>query len=224
MHFLGNLITSIEALLLSWAGKIPLELFAFLGSIIEEIIAPIPSPLVMATAGSISFIQHKAFVYLLLIAFISTIGKTLGCLFFYVLADKAEDIIMPIFGKFFGITHKEIEGLGKHFNGTNKDDIILIILRAIPIMPSTPISLACGFIKLNMFTFIRSTMIGAFFRSLMFLYLGYSGAGAIAYGLENISSLIQILIALLLVIFLGFIYYKRGKSDLLKSLKQKIKI
>lgn len=218
------LFKGIEIWLIALAGKIPIGLFAFFGSIIEEIVAPIPSPLVMTTVGSIAFVQHKPLVFLLLMALIATVGKTIGCLFFYFVSDKVEDIIIPRFGKFIGVTHKDIEGIGKHFNGTWKDDVILIILRAIPVMPSTPISLACGFIKLDIKTFIRSTMIGAYIRSLTFLYLGYAGMSTITSGIESTKSIIEIIVAILIVIFFAFIYIKRGKGNLLENLRKKLHI
>jgi membrane protein DedA with SNARE-associated domain len=224
MGSISVLFKNLEVWLIALAGKIPIALFAFLGSIIEEIVAPIPSPLVMTTVGSIAFVQHKPLVFLLLMALVSTIGKTIGCLFFYFISDKFEDIIMPRFGKFIGLSHKDVEGIGKHFNGTWKDDVILIILRAIPIMPSTPISLACGFIKLDIKTFIRSTMIGAYFRSLTFLYLGYAGMSTVTSGIESTKSIMEIIVVIIIVVFFAFIYIKRGKGNFLETLRKKLHI
>lgn len=224
MDEVSDLFKNMELWLIMLAGKIPIALFAFIGSIIEEIVAPIPSPLVMTTVGSIAFVQHKPLIFLLLMAFISTLGKTIGCLFFYFLSDKVEDLIIPKFEKLIGVSHKDIERIGKHFNRTWKDDVILIILRAIPVVPSTPISLACGFIKLNIKTFVRSTMIGAYFRSLTFLYLGYAGMSTAVGGIENTKSVVEIIVAIFLVIFFAYIYIKRGKGNFLQHLRKKLHI
>ena len=42
---------TLEQTLLSYADKLPLEIFLFIGSIVEEVIAPIPSPFVPVAAG-----------------------------------------------------------------------------------------------------------------------------------------------------------------------------
>lgn len=221
-----SFFVSLEHYLVALASQVPLELFAFVGSVIEELVAPIPSPLVMATAGSIAQAQGKTFAYLALIALISAASKTFGCWFFYFIADKVEDIFSRRWGKLLGFSHKDVEKIGSQFDGTRKDDLILILLRAFPIMPSTPISLACGFIKLNLRTYLQSTLIGAFFRSAFFLYLGYSGLEiyrSILEGIDSAQSVMNILIVLLLGGFLAWVYYKRGKGELFEWFKRKIK-
>lgn len=220
-----NIFVVLEQWLINWASHVPLEIFALVGSLIEEIIAPIPSPLVMATAGTIAQAQNKTLSYLFLISGISALSKTFGCWFFYVVADKAEDIFSRKLGKFFGFSHKDVEKIGKHFDGTKKDDLILILLRAFPIMPSTPVSVACGFIKLNMRTYLQSTVIGSFFRSFTFLYLGFSGLEvyrSLLEGIDNVQSIVNIFIAVVLVVFFGLLYYKRGKGDVFEWLKRKL--
>jgi len=216
-----QILYSIENWVITLSEHVPLGVFVFVGSIIEEIVAPIPSPLVMATAGTLAFAQGKEVLYLVFLSVIASAGKTLGCYFFYFLADKTENVILGRFGKLIGFSHKEVEGLGRHFNHTRKDDFVLILLRAIPVMPSTPISIICGFIKLDKITFIRSTFIGYFFRNLMFLYIGYVGLSTyhqMLQGFDNLESLITMFIGATLVVIIGIGYYKRGKGDLHKSL------
>jgi len=218
------MIKNLELFLLALAYKVPLMFFVSIGSLLEEIIAPIPSPLVMATAGTIAKAQNKSIFYLFLIASLASVSKTIGCWFFYILADKAENFVSKKLGIFFGFSHKEVENIGRYLNGTTKDDLVLIFLRALPIMPSTPISLACGFIKLNIFTFIRSTLIGAFIRSSLFLYLGYSGLAIyrlMINGINNIESAMNIVVVFVLAVFLGWVYFKRGKGDFQKWFKKK---
>ncbi len=219
-----SLIHQIEISLLAWAAKVPLEIFAFVGSIIEEIVAPIPSPLIMATAGTIASTQGKEILFLFWIAAIAAIGKTIGCWFFYFIADKAEDFLLGKFGKLIGFSHQEVESIGKHFSGTKKDDLVVIFLRALPIMPQTPVSIACGLIKMDLSHYIRSTLIGAFLRSLMMLYIGYSSINflkSLVEGMNSVESWMNIGIAVVFVAILGFVYWKRGKIDFLKFLKHK---
>lgn len=218
------MIETLQAYLISFAQVVPLEIFAFLGSILEEIIAPIPSPFVMTSAGTFIAAQNRNLVTIFWIATISSIGKVFGQVFFYVLADKAEDFVLNKIGKHIGFSHKEVESIGKNFNGSKTDDIVLAILRAIPIMPSTPISLVAGFIKLNMRTFVVSSFIGNFIRSLTFLYIGYEGLTALTQGIDSLESLVKIGLLLVLGVAVLIIYYKRGKGGFNDFLKKKLKI
>ncbi|HOM78226.1 MAG TPA: hypothetical protein PLT50_03430, partial [bacterium] len=132
-----QIFSQIMAYLELLANKIPLELFTFLGTILEEMLAPIPSPFVMGITGSIAQAQNKALGYIIVIAIIGAFGRIVGASFLYLISDFAEDIVIGKFGKFIGLEHDFVESIGKKFNGTAKDYITLTVLRAIPIIPSS---------------------------------------------------------------------------------------
>ncbi len=206
----------IISLIKNLAHTMPLDVFAFIGSFMEEVIAPIPSPLVMTTAGTLAQTQNQTLFYLFWLALAASAGKTMASWLYYVVADKAEDLILTRFGKFIGISHSEIESIGKHFNGTWRDDVVLLVVRALPIMPTSLVSVVCGFIKLNMRTYIQSTFIGYFIRSFIFLYIGYTGVAAygnLSSGFVSIESFVKIISVVGLIIFLGWVFYKRGKVN-----------
>ena len=207
----------IISLIKTLAHNIPLDGFAFIGSFLEEIIAPIPSPLVMTTAGTLAHTQNHTLLYLFWLALAASLGKTIASWLYYLLADKTEDLILTRFGKFIGISHKEIESIGKRFNGTWRDDVVLLVVRALPIMPTSLVSVVCGFIKLNMRTYLQSTFIGYFIRSFIFLYIGYTGMttyGNVSNELVSIESFIKVVSGAGLVLFLVWIFYKRGKGKI----------
>lgn len=217
-------IKIIETYLLGLAQKVPLEIFVVIGALIEEIIAPIPSPLVMATAGSIALAQQKGVSYLFFVGFLSAVAKTFGCWIFYYLADKAEDVLTKRFGRLLGFSHKEIERVGKLFNGSIRDEIILAVIRAIPIMPTTPVSVACGFVKMNVKGYLAATFVGNYVRGMMFVFAGYSGLSAfksIIEGVNSLESIMNFVIVLILAVFLGFVYYSRKKGKFSKFLSHK---
>jgi len=208
-------LASIEEALKNSANYLPLEISSFLGGLIEEIVAPIPSPFVMAAVGSAAFAQSKGFFSLLVLALVGSLGKTLGAWVIYVIADKLEDVVVGKWGRFLGVSHQEVEGIGKHFKGGWKDDLILFVLRALPIVPSSPVSVVCGIIKINLRTYLVSTFAGNFFRNLIYIYLGYAGISAyqsLLSGLDSMESIMQIMIFMSLAGFVGWIYYKRHKS------------
>lgn len=198
-------VTYLETL----AQVIPLTIFSFVGSFIEEVVAPIPSPFVMTGAGSIASSQHQVVVYLLLLAVIGAAGKTLGGLLIYWVADKGEDIVLTKFGKFIGVSHKEVETIGKYLNHGWRDDIVLFIIRALPILPSGPVSAVCGLIKLNLRTFITATFLGSIVRNLFFLYIGYEGLSILSSGFDQAENIGKIIFLVVALAGLVFVIYKR---------------
>ncbi len=166
-------------------SQIPFELIVFFGSIIEEIFPPLPSPLILIISKIVIYNQKFTVLYILLLTGIATFGKTIGSLSLYFLADKTEDLIIGRFGKWFNVSHKNVENIGRRFTGSWKDIFILIFLRAIPIIPTTPLSLVCGIINLNIRTFIVSAFIGSFIRILLLLYLGVVAYRSLTAGIVN---------------------------------------
>ncbi len=209
------MIETISLWLQGLANTVPLELFAIIGSLTEELIAPIPSPFVNVLAGSITRAQGLGVPTLLWICFLSSITKTAATWVFYFLGDKLEDAVIPRFGKYIGVKQADLENFGKHFQGGWKDDVILFVLRSIPVMPSSPVSLICGILKINIRTFFLATLCGFFVRNLFFAWLGYTGSGvasSLLHGFESAESILTAVIILLIVVVLGWLYWKRRKS------------
>jgi membrane protein DedA with SNARE-associated domain len=197
-------------------SNVPLPWFTLFGSFIEEVISPIPSPLILTLAGSLTAAQERGTLYLLLIAITGSVGKTYASYLIYLLADKGEDFILNKIGRFLGVTHKSIENVGKHLNKGYRDEVVLIFLRAFPIIPTIPVSVACGLIKINLKTFLATTFIGTIFRNLFYMILGYSGINAtenVAIKYEDYEILVYVVIALSVVVFTGYLYFKNSKKE-----------
>ncbi len=216
--FLNQLIDMLQRM----AESVPVELFIFLGAFIEELIAPIPSPIVMTLGGSIALAQNRPFIFLFVLALIGAIGKTIGAYLLYIIADKLEDVVVGKFGRFFGISHKEIERLGKHFNGGLRDDIIIFLARAIPVVPTAPVSLLCGVIKVRMKTYLLASFLGTLPRNLFYLYLGYAGLASVETILEKFDS-VETVVTILLVLIVGggfaVIWYAKNKDAIVEKLQ-----
>lgn len=208
----AGMFDSVIAWLERTAQAVPLPVFVMVGGIVEEIIAPIPSPLVSALAGSITAAQHLGIPYLLWICALATFAKTIGAWLFYVLGDKLEDLAVPRFGKYIGVRHEDLERFGEHFHGTWKDGAILLFLRSIPVMPSTPISVLCGILKINLRTFFVATYIGFYIRNLTFMLLGYTGLAAMTSlmeGIDTAETAMKVIIVLAGAGVLGWLYWRR---------------
>ncbi len=207
----------LEKILVSFSNKMPLELFAPFASMIEEIIAPIPSPAVMIVTGSIASVQEKTFYYLFLLAILGATGKLIGAIFVYYIADKAEDFFAGTIEKFFGVRHEDIESFGKRLSGGWKDYFVMFLMRALPIVPSSLISIGSGVLKIPMKVFIISTFFGSIIRDFIYIYFGYASVsliGDIIKHSESAESIIQMIVFGAIFIGLIFIYLKRRKKKL----------
>lgn len=204
------------------AREIPITWFVFVGSLVEEIIAPIPSPLVMMLAGSISATQNSPIIFLLLLAVIGAFSKTIGSFIIYQIADKTEDVLIDNFGKFLGVSHADTEGLGAFLSKGKRDDFAVFLLRAVPIMPTAPVSVVAGLIKIDLKTYLISTFLGLTIRNSIYLYLGYISLGAIESfneGFESLEKIGYLILSILGMIALLWIYRKRQKSSPLKAME-----
>lgn len=211
------MFSGFENSLISLAHNIPLEVFVFIASFIEEVIAPIPSMAVLLTSGSLASIQHRTIIELIPLALLAALGKTIGALIVYFFAEKIGNGFIAKFGRFFEITQADIETLGSKITGTKKDYFLLTLFRALPIVPSVLVSVGGGLLKLPIRMFIITTIIGSIVRDSIFLYIGFSGTellNSFATNSANIESVIQTIFLLLLAGGIGFIYYKRHKRRL----------
>jgi membrane protein DedA with SNARE-associated domain len=194
--------------------SMPLPLFTAVAAFIEEVIAPIPSPLVMTLAGSLAASAGHPVVYLGLLALVGGIAKTIGSWVVYVLADLGEDIVLGRFGKYLGISHVEVEAFGQHLKG-RRDGLVIFLLRAIPIIPTAPVSLVAGLIKIHLRTYLIYTFLGTLVRNVLYLYFGYTSlqaAASLSEGFESLETIGYVILAIMLAggIFYFYLLRRRG--------------
>lgn len=205
-----NLIFQLQVL----SQQVPLPIFTAVGSLIEEIISPLPSQAIMIFAGSLAKTEHVGQLMLVFMALTGAIGKTVGCLFYYVFADKIEDLIVPRYGKYIGVSHEQLERVGKKLGHTWADDVALFFLRLIPAIPSSPVSIACGLIKVSLRTFIVTALLGSFLRNWFYLLIGFYGWEAYRRSLRPFLQYREYLFLVLGVVILGggIWFYRRWRK------------
>ena len=197
------------------AASVPLPVFVTVGGVVEEIIAPIPSPLVATLSGSIAASQHMGWGMVFWICAMATVAKTFGAWIFYVLGIWFKDLAVPRFGKYIGVSQADLVRFGSHFDGSKRDALLLLVIRAIPVMPSTPISLLCGTLNISFRTFLFSTLIGFYIRNMTFMLIGYTGLSAmdsLMSGIDTAETILKIVIVALVLGVLGWLYWKRRTS------------
>lgn len=172
-------IQSIEHLLLLLSERVPLELFVFVGALAEEVIAPIPSMLIMTTAGWLAQLDGHTPFFLFWLVLIGNLGKLIGSIGWYVVGDKLEDVVIGRLGRFFGLTHGDIERVGARLSGHEwRDGAIIFGLRCLPFFPSLAVSVAAGVLKIELRTFALASYCGNAIKDAFYIVIGYFGAQA----------------------------------------------
>ena len=175
------MFTSLEETLLSLAYSLQLEWFVFVASIVEEIIAPIPSPTVMVVAGSVANVQLYGLKMLVILACIGALGKTCGALVVYEISHRAENFVMRHFGRYIDVTPETVEKFGKKIGTGSQGLLTLTLFRALPIVPSVLVSVGSGILKVPRSIFILSAFFGTIFRDGFYLYVGYVGTDSLRF-------------------------------------------
>lgn len=210
----------LESKLFALAHMLPLEGFVFFASIIEEILAPIPSSALMFFAGTVAAQTSYTLLGLLTLSILGAAGKTLGAYIVYVIVDRAEDVLLGTWGKYFSVRHEDVENLGQKLTGGVRDYLLLIGLRAAPIVPSVILSVGGGLLKVRMRLFLISTFIGTIFRDGLYLIAGYFGYGVLAHFIEranSIEDLVEIGFILICIIGVWYFFSKKRKNHAMET-------
>lgn len=219
---LSQLISPAINYLHTLSTQVPLPVFTTVGAALEELIAPIPSPLVMTLAGSLSAASGSSgFLTLVYLAIIGSLAKTAASYVVYFVSDKAEDFVLTKFGRFVGVSHREIEQFGAQLSGTWKDNLVMLALRAVPIIPTSPVSIIAGLLKINLGTFLWTTVVGYAVRNYFYLYLGATSLGALESlntGLDSAEKIGYVIIFFLLILLTLYFYKKRQEDNILHKL------
>ena len=195
------------------------QLSVFIGVIIEQIIVPIPSPIIVMGAGAILISPElsipNAFLQISwIIVLPGTIASTLGSYIGYLISYYGGKALVVRYQRFLGVDWKEIENLEKRFQG-KKEALSIFFSRAIPVFPISLVSIFAGLLRVPVRPFTFYTFLGSMFRC---LFLGFVGwwIGAtyekVATRLDSVETIISILMLIVMGGVLGYLYYKFRKS------------
>ena len=193
----------------------------FLASVIEEVIAPIPSALVMMmsgflfVSGSVSFGSILALIFK--VALPAALGVTLGSYVVFFVAKFGGRFVIEKLGKYLGLYWSDIETFKSKLSGTKKDECLIGVARIIPFVPSVAISAFCGILEMNIVKYFVITFIGVFFRGLILGAVGWQAGNVYKKYAERIASLEEwflISTILVLVVFIVLKYKGRKKEQI----------
>ncbi len=156
------------------ASIVPLFLFSF----VNDLFGVFPFAIVIASQ---LFFLKEAFTLALaikLFLFVAVpvgLGATLGSVPLYFIAYYGGRPLIKKVGRFVRLSWEDVERVQHYLKGTWYDEIIFFVLRCTPVLPSIPLDVAAGVIRMDFFSFMFLTAIGSVVRmTLTLLIVGLS--------------------------------------------------
>jgi membrane protein DedA with SNARE-associated domain len=187
----------------------------FIGVIIESVIVPIPSPLIIMGAGFVLISPELSFFGALLpiilqIVLPGAVASTLGAYIGYGIGYFGGKTLVDRWKGFLGFNWNDVESLERRFQG-GRINTTIFFLRALPIFPLSVISAAAGLLRLPLQQFSLWTFYGAIPRCLLLGYLGW-GLGetyqGFAKGLDKAEGIVS---GILILSIIGAIVWLRAR-------------
>jgi len=186
-------------------------------SLLEEIIAPIPSSLIALLAGFFLIPADSSLVKVLYEAFLNvsvpmSLGVTVGSLFVYGIAYYGGKPIIIKYGKWLGINWDLIEKTEKKFTSGYTGDTVLFFLRVVPFIPGVAISAFCGLVRYKVKKFIIITFLGSLIRYFIMGILGYQVKNAYIEYFKFFNNIENFILFVIFIAILVFVFLKIKKK------------
>ncbi len=208
------LIHFLQINILPWGA-----LGVFVASVIEEVIAPIPSPLIITMSGFLFVTGPLSWsvIYALIfkVSIPAALGVTLGSYTIYFIARFGGKFFIEKWGKYIGLYWADIEKFQNRLSGTRRDEIFIGIARVIPFVPSVAISAFCGILEMNIFKYFIISFTGVFFRGIILGVLGWQVGnvyGKYAQTISSVENAVLISTIFIIGVFIMLKYKSRPKG------------
>jgi membrane protein DedA with SNARE-associated domain len=178
-------------------------LSVFIGVIIESVIVPIPSPLIIMGAGFLLISPDLSLFQalppmILQIVLPGAVASTLGAYIGYAIGYLGGKPLVDRWERFLGFNWNDVESLERRFQ-RGQVNTTIFFLRALPIFPLSVISAAAGLLRLPIRQFSLWTFYGTIPRCLFLGYLGW-GLGdtyqSIAKGIDKAEGVVSAILIL----------------------------
>ncbi len=153
----SSVFEAIKPIVLSYGG-----LGIAFGMFLESSFLPVPSELILVTAG--------LFFDPLTVAFWGAIGSTLGAMLGYYIGAKGGRPMVDEFWPYLLVTRERVAKAEKKFNEWGSNAIL--IGRLLPFVPFKVFSITSGILKFNFENFVVMTFIGTLPRAFLLAWLG----------------------------------------------------
>lgn len=207
-------VTYIETVLL------PLGAWGvFLATLIEQVIAPIPSAFVQL-GGGFFLVNTDSFWtafprILLVVSLPSATAVVIGSVLVYYLAYFIGKPFIDRWGRFLKVSWDDVVMLQEKFKDSKKDDLMLFIFRSVPAVPTVAVDILCGTVRYHLGKYVVITFVGTFIRATIFGIIGWRVGNVYVEYAEYIARVEKYLvIALVLALVVFVVLRTRSKKDL----------
>ena len=211
---ISGFITYIEVVLLplgSWG--------VFVATLIEQLIAPIPSAFVQL-GGGFFLVDTEIFMtalwkVIIFVSIPSAFAVGIGSLVVYYLAYFAGKLLVDKWGKFLQVKWHDIELLQQRFHYSNRDDLILLLLRSLPAVPTVAVDIFCGVVRYHIGRYVVITFVGTFIRATIFGLVGWRVGNLYIKYAEYVASAEKYLLVAVIIAIIMFVVIRARKSKFL---------
>ena len=166
MSILSEILAAIGSFVLSTISLLGYAGIFFL-MMLESMVVPVPSELVMPFAG---FLVAQGNFNFILVIVASTLGSITGSLIFYYIGKTGGHTLVEKYGKYVLVDMEDIKKTEEWFN--KRGELTIFIARLIPVVRHL-ISLIAGIGKMNVKKFTLYTILGATLWNGILTYLGF---------------------------------------------------
>ncbi len=186
-------------------------------TVLEEIVAPIPSALVPLAAGffllpSDATFAMVAFQAIFVVALPVAVGISFGSALVYAIAYYGGKPLLEKYGRILGLTWEQVEGIERKMIQGHKDEVTLFLLRMVPVIPGVAVSAFCGAVRYPFKTFLSIAFMASLLRAFIIGLIGWRAGEYYVQYLDSIDKYeSKILVIAVILIFGGiFIHLARG--------------
>ena len=164
---------------------------------LESMIVPVPSELVMPFAGFL--IEKGQFTFLFVIV-ASTLGSIVGSLIFFYVGKTGGHSLVEKYGKYVLVDHEDVIKTEEWFN--KRGDVTIFLARLIPVVRHL-ISFIAGIGRMNVKKFTLYTVIGAALWNSILAYLGF----ILGQHWEEVNQYTDQISLVIVILLIGFVVY-----------------
>jgi membrane protein DedA with SNARE-associated domain len=181
----------------------------FVGVILEQIIVPIPSPLIIMGAGAILIlpgisIPDASLQILWTIVLPGSIASTLGSYIGYMISFYGGKTLVVRLQRFLDVDWDQMERLEKRFQGGG-EALGIFLSRAIPVFPISLVSIFAGLLRIPIKPFTIYTFLGSMFRCFFLGFLGWWIGATYEKAATRLNS-VETIVSIVMLIGMGVVF------------------
>jgi membrane protein DedA with SNARE-associated domain len=197
MSILSEILAAIGGFALSTISLLGYAGIFFL-MMLESMVVPVPSELVMPFAG---FLVAQGNFNFILVIVASSLGSITGSLIFYYIGKTGGHTLVEKYGKYVLVDIEDIKKTEEWFN--KRGELTIFIARLIPVVRHL-ISLIAGIGKMNVKKFTLYTILGATLWNGILTYLGF----ILGQHWNEVSQYVEELdIGIVILLVIGCLYF-----------------